>query len=99
MTVLTSHVMKDSSSAAGVVVADRNEKAPDASGIFDFRHLVDCANAKGAENDEQRAEKAGISLSTYYRLQRGDANLKISTVGEIATSLGTTAARLMGGPA
>lgn len=89
--------MKDSSTPAGVVIADRRADTPDASGIFDFRHLVDCANAKGAETDEQRAEKAGISLSTYYRLQRGDANLKISTVGEIAANLDTTAARLMGG--
>ncbi len=89
--------MKDSSSPAGAVIVDRKAEAPVASGIFDFRHMVDCANARGAENDEQRAEKAGISLSTYYRLQRGDANLKISTVGEIATMLGTTAARLLGG--
>lgn len=89
--------MKDSSSAAVAVIADRIAEAPVASGIFDFGHLVDRANAKGAENDEQRAEKAGISLSTYYRLQRGTANLKITTVGEIATNLDTTAARLMGG--
>lgn len=88
--------MKDSSRPAGVVIADRNSEAPDASGIFDFRHLVDCANAKGAENDEQRAEKAGISLSLYYRLQRGTANPTLNKINEMASNLSTTTARLMG---
>lgn len=68
---------------------------------FDFDHLIERANALGAENDEQRAEKAGISIRTYYRLQAAcrsgeEVALTLSRLGEIAANLGTTSLRLMG---
>lgn len=88
--------MKDSSSSALDVISDTANTAAVDPGTFDFKHLLEQANAKGAETDEQRAEAAGISLSTYYRLQRGKANLTLQTLGEIAGRIDTTVGRLLG---
>ncbi len=64
---------------------------------FDFAHLVERADALGATNNEERAAKAGVSIRTFYRLQRNELGwLTILRIADIAKNLGTTSLRLQG---
>ncbi len=87
--------MNDSSKASSTVISDMTRHRGVRSDSFDFAYLVRRANDLGARTDEERAEKAGISIATYYRYQRGkDPSLK--RLKTMAKNLGTTRARLMG---
>lgn len=88
--------MSGSTSTATAATLGSTGETGARSSTFDFDHLVECANALGAENHEQRAEKAGLSIRTYYRLKNGEADLKLSQIKDIATKLGTTSLRLQG---
>jgi len=74
--------------ATAISGSDVNVSDEGGSVVFDFGALVARANELGAENDQQRADKAKIPLRTYYRLQAGEANMTLRRTSEIAQNLG-----------
>ena len=70
---------------------------PGSSGSFDFDAFVARCNELGCITDEQRAERAGIAVRTYYRWQEGKANPSLERLARVAERLGVTPAQLMGG--
>lgn len=88
--------MKDRSASRKPGTSASGQTVTGQCASIDFQHLLDCAKALDADLDEDRARVAGISLATYYRIKRGKANLKMTTVSSMATNLRTSAGRLMG---
>ncbi len=83
--------------ATAARVGSKQKPGARSSSGFDFDHLVERTVALGAKTVDERAAKAGISVRTYYRLQRGEVGgLTILRINAMAEALETTSLRLQG---
>lgn len=92
LTPLQCDVMKDSSALGKTVKRARGPQTGVRSSTslkdFDWDYFIQRTSELGAATPEDRAKRARISMSTYYRLQRNEANLTVRRLTEIALQLG-----------